>query len=174
MTMRFRNAPCACGSGIKFKKCCGAPTRYWGTWDLKKLRWTKLLAYAGDESARAVLDRCLDPKVSQGWYRRGDDLDLAGWEEGLSGWGDDVCLVSGMGRLGVGDLVVAREKATAAVRDYARRQRTCLVPGCIEPVACMGVYEDPNETPAPCCSVHCGHGNEDGWCILADVEEPDA
>lgn len=88
----------------------------WG--DLTKLRWTKLLAYAGDEEARQELHRTIDPAVTDGWYLS-DDLSLSNWLTGLKSWGNDVWSV---GVKAVGQLHAKefREEAARAVRTYAR------------------------------------------------------
>lgn len=42
---------------------------------------------------------------------------------------------------------------------------TCRVFDCREPVTCLGRYEN-DDRSWPSCDVHCGHGNEDGSCVL--------
>lgn len=39
----------------------------------------------------------------------------------------------------------------------------------LNPAACVGRYDNMNE-PAPACMVCCGHGNEDGYCVLLDAK----
>lgn len=44
---------------------------------------------------------------------------------------------------------------------------TCQIAGCTNPVTCFGAYEsDANRGYG--CDKHCGHGNEDGWCMPVD------
>jgi len=36
---------------------------------------------------------------------------------------------------------------------------------CGGPATCLGVYEDSDGPLEHACDEHCGHGNEDGWCV---------
>lgn len=56
-----------------------------------------------------------------------------------------------------------KQRAVEALAEFANNDVRC--DDCGKPATCIGSYEGQKET-FPCCDACCGHGNEDGWCVL--------